>query len=800
MNCTYYAFNLRPLSASEIKRPKVGLVLSGGGAKGFAHIGILKMIDSLQIPIDYIAGTSMGGIAGGLYAIGNSGLDIEKIARSSNWDYLFSDRPPREMTPLLEKKYDAFYQISFGLKGITPVAPSGLIYGQNISLLFSQLTLTAESINNFDNFAIPFRCVSADLLTGNEVILKSGSLAKALRATMSIPTVFAPVEYGDSLLIDGGMINNLPVDVVKAMGADLVIAVNVSEYHRSRNQLKNLVQVLDQTFNVPVFERLERNVRLADLVIRPDVGAYSVADFDLAKVNEIIRIGDLTAQQVKPKLLELVQKYNLDCTPFDQQNLSDNDVRLHSLAISGNSSQPLDFFHQKLDLKPGERFNPDSFAQNIQELKSTGLFDSVSYRLRMVDSLSVRALVYVHEVKKPWIHGIQIVGNERLPFRFIYNLLGLKPKQEFDSEILGQRINDMYGLGYFETITYEVIPLSESRIRLLIRVKEKPIRRLRVGFHYDDFYKLVGNVGLQGTNIFFPGMRADLLLQFSGLTRLNWQLSYPSRGLALPIFPYVRLQYKDIPTALYEEKGKKIAYYSDRSTSGSLGLTLQLDKSVNAEIEYNAEHLDIDPDIAYPDPLQFPSWNDRLRKIQGALQIDLLDDLILPRRGFALEANYEGSMTDLYSDLNYTRFNVNYNVYVTLVKRHTLRMNSRYHWVSKDIPVYKYYYLGGPETFVGMAYNQLIGLNLFIVRAEYRYEYKKDIFFKAIVNYAKNRYNIPLLESPHTLANHVTGYGVGVKFLSLIGPLEFIYARGHRSIYEPLRMRNYFYFQAGYKF
>jgi NTE family protein len=788
------------LSAAGNSRPKVGLALSGGGAKGFAHIGILKMIDSLQIPIDYIAGTSMGGIAGALYAIGYNGQEIDRLARQTNWDQLFSDRPPREIMPYIEKKNDALYQISFGLKGITPVAPSGLIYGQNVSLLLSRLTLSAEYIRDFDQFGIPFRCVAADLISGKQVILKNGSLAKALRSTMSIPTVFAPVEYGDSLLIDGGIINNLPVDVVRDMGAEIVIAVNVSDYHRSHSQLKNLIQILDQATNVPLFERLERNIAMADVIIQPEVSSFSPADFEMSKVHQIMRVGEEAAQKAKPQLLELIARHNLVNPDQALQNKVSGNPNFQSFAITGNTTQPVSYFKQIFGLSPGDRFDPVAFEEKIGQIRTSGVFDSIGYQVRAVDSNSVRLIVDVHETRKPLIHGIQILGNETLPFRFIYNLLGVKPSQAFDPAILNRRISDLYALGYFETITYEIEPLAQDRVHLVIRVKERPIRKLRIGFHYDNFYKLVGNLGVQGNNIFLSVLRGDFQLQFAGFTRLYWQISYPSRGMNLPIFPYVRFQYKDIPTALYEEKGKKIANYSDRSTSASLGLILQFDRSVNAEIEYNAEYLDIDPDIVYPDPQQFPSWNDKLRKIQGALQIDLLDDLILPRRGFALEANYEASMTDLYSDINYTRFNVNYNLYVTLVKRHTIRMNSRYHWVSKDIPAYKYFYLGGPETFVGMAYNQLIGLNLFIVRAEYRYEYKKDIFFKAIFNYARNQYNLPLFDSPQKLANHITGYGIGVKFLSIIGPLEFIYARGRRSIYEPLRMRNYFYFQAGYKF
>lgn len=169
------------------QRPKIGLVLSGGGAKGFAHIGTLKMLDSLNIPVDCIAGTSMGGIIGALYAIGYTGLDLEKLADRDDWQEIFTDVPPRQSLPFFQKEQEGKYQLEFGLRGFKPIAPSGLIFGQRLSLLFSSLTFPYERITDFDRLPIPFRGVAVDLVTGNEVVIKNGSLAKAMRAIMPFP-------------------------------------------------------------------------------------------------------------------------------------------------------------------------------------------------------------------------------------------------------------------------------------------------------------------------------------------------------------------------------------------------------------------------------------------------------------------------------------------------------------------------------------------------------------------------------------------------------------------------------------
>lgn len=180
------------------------MILSGGGALGFAHIPTLKILDSLEIPIDYIAGTSMGGIAGALYSIGYSGIELEHLVKSVDWLELFSDKPNRDLIPYFLKKDDGKYQFSFGIEGNNILPPSGLIRGQKISLLLSKLTYAYEKVPDFDHLPIPYRCTAIDLITGNEVILKDGSLAKTMRSTMAIPTAFYPVAWGDSLLIDGG--------------------------------------------------------------------------------------------------------------------------------------------------------------------------------------------------------------------------------------------------------------------------------------------------------------------------------------------------------------------------------------------------------------------------------------------------------------------------------------------------------------------------------------------------------------------------------------------------------------------
>ena len=232
-------------------RKKVGLVLGGGGAKGAAEVGVLKVLEEADIPIDYIVGTSIGGIVGGLYSIGYDAADIDSLFRNQNWLFLLSDQAKRESESFLSKDEKERYMIHLPLSRERKVSlPTGYLKGQNILNLFSKLTVGYHHVDDFSTLPIPYRCVAVDLVDGKEVVLSSGSLPMAMRATMSIPGVFAPVEWNGMMLVDGGALNNLPVDVVRDMGADVVICVDLSTGWKKKEDLKSASSVVDQLIGI----------------------------------------------------------------------------------------------------------------------------------------------------------------------------------------------------------------------------------------------------------------------------------------------------------------------------------------------------------------------------------------------------------------------------------------------------------------------------------------------------------------------------------------------------------------------
>ncbi|MCI0515176.1 patatin-like phospholipase family protein [candidate division KSB1 bacterium] len=788
--------NVRSEPGAE--RPKIGLVLSGGGAKGFAHIGILKLLDSLQIPVDYIAGTSMGSIAGGLYAIGYSGFDLEKIAERDDWQEIFTDNPPRPMLPFFQKEQTGRYQLDFGIKGLKPVTPSGLIFGQKISLLFSSLTFPYEKITDFDRLPIPFRCVAVDLVTGNSVVLKSGSLAKALRASMSIPTVFSPVEWGDSLLVDGGLINNLPVDVVREMGADIVIAVDVQSPLLERERLNSVLNVLEQTVSIVGLDLSRANASQADIYITPDISAFSASDFDKNKIKQICRRGDEAAWRSIPLFVALKEKYKLGYADTVHHELHTKAYRIFGVQIIGHTTIPFGVIYEQLNIKPNDPFDPIAIQKRFAEMKTLGNYESIRYDVVPMNDQYVRLLIRVGEKQQPQIMRVALQGNSTLPGAFIYRLLGLKPGDPLNTDYLNRRITELYALGYFELIQYEIEPVTENRVILVVKMRELPLRRLRVGLRYDDQYKLVAAVSMQATNLLLPGLRVEDELQFAGLTRFRAKVFYPARALDFPVYPFLQASYRDIPTPIFDGFGHRIAEYADRATTAEFGLGLVLYKSLNAELAYQREWMNIKPNIAFTDPAMFPSWKDELRKLEMNLCLDLLDDVLIPRKGILMRGQYEGSIRQLHSDLYYQRASFSIDWYHTRQRKHTFRFSIFAGRSSGNLPVYKYFFLGTQNCFVGMQNSELFGNALDVLRLDYRYEYKKDIFLKLIANGAFNLENKAAPAGSQFLK--LFGIGGGITLISPVGPIEFIVSRGDRNIVPPRKWQTMTYFTLGYKF
>lgn len=357
----------------ENPRPKVGLVLSGGGAKGLAHIGVLKVIDSLGIKVDYVAGTSMGAIVGGLYASGYNAEQLDAIFSNVDVDALLQDFTPRGSKSFYEKRNDEIYALTLPFNKFKLGLPSGLSKGLYNFNLLSSLTQHVSHVRDFKQLPIPFLCIATDAETGEKVVLDSGVLAQNMIASGALPTLYSPVEINGRVLIDGGVVDNYPIEELKSQGIDIVIGVDVQDGLKTRDELKGVTSVLAQINNFSMIEKMEGKQKATDIYIKPDIKGFTVVAFDKGK--EIIGKG-------KEKALEFVK----ELTPFRNLNSRNNGnvIAQDSIYIKDIVFNKLDNFTRayiigKLKFKRNTKISMTQLQKGVLNLNATQNFSAINY-------------------------------------------------------------------------------------------------------------------------------------------------------------------------------------------------------------------------------------------------------------------------------------------------------------------------------------------------------------------------------------------------------------------------------------
>jgi NTE family protein len=389
--------------APTARRPVIGLVLSGGGALGATHIGVLKVLEELRVPIDIITGTSMGSIVGGLYALGLPANELEAVVSDIDWAKTFRDTPPRGSLPVRRKQedYGFLLDLKLGIKDGALQLPAGIIQGQRLTLMMRELTVRARNVTDFDQLPIRYRAVAADLETGQQVILKGGNLATAMRASMSVPGLLPPVEIDGKLLVDGGVANNLPADVARAMGAEVLIVVDIPTILKKRDQLTSSLDIAGQILAVLVQQNSLTqiaNLQPQDILIQPDLGTRASTDFD--KILEMIAPGEAAARGQTDRLRAL----SLDETAYAAKIAArgmekvqtpviafidvDNRTALSDRRLTSNIRQQI-----------GQPLNVKQVEEDFSQLYGSGLFEQVDYAL--VDRNGETGMV-VTATEKSW--------------------------------------------------------------------------------------------------------------------------------------------------------------------------------------------------------------------------------------------------------------------------------------------------------------------------------------------------------------------------------------------------------------
>ncbi|EHN69558.1 patatin-like phospholipase family protein [Aliivibrio fischeri] len=423
--------------ASDESRPKIGLVLAGGGAKGAAHIGVLKALEEMHIPIDYITGTSMGAYVGGLYASGMSADEIEAFIDTVDWNSGFVDKVERSERQIRDKEYEDRYQIGtdIGFSFTELKAPKGFVQGQTMAKILRTTSDNIPYLNSFDELPIPFRAVATDIEKLEPVILDKGNLAEAMMASMSVPGALPPAEYDGRLLVDGGVVNNMPVDVVREMGADIVIAVDIGSDYLEADDISSYLSVMGQLTNFMVKNSTKQQEKLLDeqdILLAPHVGKMETAEFD--KMPFAYGKGYDIAYEKHKALDKLVlsdkkyQEYLKEKELKASTLLRGEDLYVNKITIKNDSLYTESMLLDRLNLEEGRSYSADELEEHIRDLYVIDRFERVDYYYQENEEGTHDLIVEVKE--KSW-------GPNYLDFRFAL-------EDDFDNQSkysLGMSIN-----------------------------------------------------------------------------------------------------------------------------------------------------------------------------------------------------------------------------------------------------------------------------------------------------------------------------------------------------------------------
>ena len=498
---SFFLYAQEPIESE--KEIKVGLVLSGGGAKGFAHVAVLKKLEEAGVRIDYIAGTSMGAIIGGLYASGYNANELDSVLRVHDLNGLVRDDLPREVSSFYQKENDGKYAISLPLVKRKIELPSAVSNGQNAFNIFSELTEHVHGVDDFTKLNIPFFCIATNLETGEEVILDKGFLPEAIRASGSFPGLLTPIKVDGKVLVDGGIADNFPVERMKAKGVDYIIGVNVSGGLKDIENLNTLPEILMQIAGFQMYNKLQEKIELSDLYIRPDLEEFTTFSFD--KSEEIMKKGELAMLKVMDTLAALAarQKGGIGKRTI-RSYPSQNEFMIKEIIVKGNRNYTDKYCIKKLGLEKNESIGRKDFMRGIDVLAATGNFESIFYKFTPVD------------------------GGTKVEFEIIEN-------KEQTLIQFGAHYDDLYKTGILVNFTNKHLFFKNDFISADFIVGDN------IRYNIDYFYDNGFNWSF-GLNTRYNTFKSDVVTSTLPITRSGGQLE---SGLKIP------LRYVDFTTRLF---------------------------------------------------------------------------------------------------------------------------------------------------------------------------------------------------------------------------------------------------------
>lgn len=810
-----------------LDKPLVALVLSGGGARGLAQIGVLKAFEEAGIQLDIIVGTSMGSIVGGLYAAGYSAEDLDSIARSTNWNELLSTNREADRRELFvdQKITEDKAIFALRLEGLTPILPTSINDGQKLLNYLNLLTFQApiHVKTDFDDLKVKFRAVCTDLLTGAAVQLSSGSLSQAMRASSSVSFLLSPVKIDSLLLVDGGLVANIPVKIAKDAGANFIIAVNTTSDLHTEEELSFPWIVADQVVSIPLKIMNQEQLKYADEIIKPNLYGRDANDF--TNIDSLILAGYLAA---KPLVDSIIKKIN-DSSSFENE-IQTGDNKVFILANSPG----------------GETFTIDRLRQNLKKEFENGIMDSIRYRFINEDSVEVffsiksivshieldgitvidkdsvrvlmndllnlpfnpdkiveRIILVLKKYRKAGyslaelrrlkfdeksgelyflfdegvISEIKIEGNEHTNPYIIRREFPLNVGEHFKYKNIEQGLINLRSTNLFENVTVDVKKNNELNV-LILRVQEKIPGIVRFGFRLDNEYRAQLSLDIRNENIFGSATELGLLLS-GGARNRNYVFEHKANRLFNTYFTYkINAFYRFNDVIVYRDDPAGTENSFTRSDAGeyrqifygaSFSTGTQVGKFGNLILQTKYQ-LD---EIKNKRGSSISPYMLNIFSFKISATVDTQNKYPYPDYGLYFTGFYESAQKILGGDVGFTNFEIEYKNYFSIAEDHLLAPRVIMGFADKTLPLSEQYSIGGQNSFFGMREDEFRGRQVFIASLEYRYKLPVKIFFET---YFKIRYDLGSAwdeQEQIRFKDLRHGLGTTLSFDTPIGPADF---------------------------
>jgi NTE family protein len=766
-------------------RPKIALVLSGGGARGVAHVGVIKALEKYQIPIDLIVGSSIGSVIGGLYAAGYSIEELESLVTDLDWEDLFRDQTERKNLFLAQKKEIDRYILTIRFDGFQAYIPTSIAQGQKVLSLLSRWLQNTnfQAIYNFNNLKIPFRSVSTDLISGSRIVIEKGDLAEAIYASTAVPLLFSPFEWDEMLLVDGGLKANLPVDVARELGMDIIIAVDITSPLESLENLNLPWQVLNQVTTIMMEDARKEQILQADVIIRPDLEGIGNSDF--SKVEYIINRGEQTASDkiadirecinkriktvgesiyvkeinysglqnpglldlreqeielifLKKKIREMMESHQYKCIRATYRDsiiyLEAQQYGIFNTVLFRGQTVFTDSTLKKMVMHiPHTQLNYSSIISDMQAVREYYLnrgYSLMNFKTMTFDSSS--GILEV-EINEGILNKLAIEGNDKTKDYVIYREFPLKPNQIFDAEKVKTGIENIYSTNLFQRVNVNLMQTGD-KYDLIIKVKERKYTALHLGGKGDTERGLQSYLDLAHENFAGTGDRVSLLGRIGSKDRgisFNYRAdrifkTYFTLGISL------FYQWQSVP--LYVGKDKAGRYLDTRQGSKFL-FGQQLKRLGQLTVEFDIRNVDIISEVDSAKMSNPPSTsNSEIRSITLRSITDKRDRIAFTREGTYNIWYWEtGQEQILGGQEKYTKAYVQLEGYYTKYQKHTFHVKGVVGIADLTLPFSEYFRLGGLDNFMGLHEYQYYGRQLLYTNLEYRYKQSiksfSDIYF-----------------------------------------------------------------------